>query len=68
MPGMMRQTVSKVCESRVACDGAYVVRRSQPDATVCAKCEKTLAMRGKAIPPRGINFRDKTDKKYGGEF
>ena len=65
---LMRPTVSKVCESQVACDGAYVVRRSQPEATVCAKCEKSLAARRRVIPPRGINYRDKTDKKYGGEF
>ena len=66
MPSPMKPTVSKVCESQVACDGAYVIRRSKPDATICSKCENALERRNKVIKPRGINYQDKTDKKYKG--
>ncbi len=66
--GVYKIPVSKVCESQVACDGAYVVRRSKPDATVCSKCEKSLAARRRVILPRGINYQDKTDKKYKGRI
>lgn len=66
MPSGMKPTVSKVCASQIACDGAYVIRRNMPDATICSKCEIAMERRNKVIQPRGINYSDKTDKKYKG--
>lgn len=58
MPSGMKPTISKVCEAQVACEGAYVIRKKSPDATICGKCEKALEARKKVIPPRGLNYRD----------
>lgn len=64
MPGTsyLRDTLSAVCESQVACEGNYIQpRRMALGKTICGACEKALATRGKAIPPRGINYKEGKD-------
>ena len=58
MPSGMKPTISPVCTAQVACEGAYVIRKNKPAATICGKCEKTLEDRKKVIPPRGHNYRE----------
>ena len=58
----LRDTLSIICGSQVACEGNYIQpRRMEQGKKICGACEKALATRGKAIPPRGINYKEGKD-------
>lgn len=49
------------CTVKAACDG-NVLGTKRIEAGICATCETALAKRGKSIAPRGINFKEKSDR------
>ncbi len=50
------------CEVRAACDGT-ALRAERALRRVCARCEKTLAARGRVVEPRGVNFRERNERR-----
>lgn len=50
------------CESRVACDG-NALRENRLESRICGKCEKALERRGKVTEPKGINFKERNERK-----
>lgn len=50
------------CEVRVACDGT-ALRHDRALKRVCARCEKTVAARKRVVEPRGLNFRERNERR-----
>jgi hypothetical protein len=53
---------SPECEVRIACDGT-ALRHERIEKRVCARCEKSLERRGKSVEPRGVNYRERAERR-----